>query len=159
MEKKYLVSALIKFGEKEYMEQLLKNGTICMNRLSFYKKHYNQEIQDKNEATFYNMPNKDAKIFINGTYIRNNLNGSIKISNEDYNPLIYCMYAEYINNPIEYKNKIYIDDRVFNFGESAVIINDPKIFLERILKYYPNMEYSKVRYIDENEYKEYELFF
>ena len=151
--KKFLIGGLLKFGKKEHMEQLLKNGTIYMNRLSCYVLHTNEQIGDKFEKTVYSVPVKDTITYINGKHIpTNESTGSTKIIDMGLDPFSYSMYAEYIDRIEDWENKIYIDNRVFEFGNAAIIIHEPGIFLKRILSKYPKIIHRKVKYIDENTY-------
>lgn len=153
MSGKNLVSSFIKFGSKHRMEQLLNSGTICMNRLSFYRECEDKEMGDPHEGTLYTCPSSKTKWVLDGTYIQNDApTGSAKMTNKTYNPFIYCMYGVYIKEGESFKNRIEYDERLLSFGNTAVIIYKPQIFIERILKKHTEMQFDKVKYVDENSY-------
>ena len=153
MNNKTLLSGLIKFGDKEYMERLLHLGEICMHRLSYYREHNEKEISDSTEGTVYTSPVSRTKIFINGQYIHNDRKkGSLRALNRIVDPFLYCMYGEYIKSIDEYKKEVFIDPRVYDFGNAAVIIHSPKIFIERIKKIHSEILSNKIEYINENKY-------
>lgn len=147
---KFCIKSLIKFGNKEHLSRLLRNGEIYMKNIDFYRKYelsnpnhlrgdlyecYNK-ISQHNTIRFYDSDFEFRDITIYENY-------------NTYTGYLYCMYAIY--KDCENKN---IDARMLDFGEYAIIISNPKEFIYRIKQYcknnnlFPNC--GPVSYFDEN---------
>lgn len=145
---------LIKVGDKKNLLKLQKNGQIYFGTFSGYRKQEKTEMikmfQDLLEGKQINIDEIDhyrrdahegrertipAKISIRFLEEKlNNLtihepNGKINIYQNEYEHL-FCLYA--IPNSLDVNFKI--DSKMLKFGEHALIITNPKVFLERVIK-------------------------
>ncbi len=149
---KYELFCIIKFGTKENITELQKNGTIFMQRLHNYQKIEHDEIGDKNEGlTHLFQANKVKSFKINGKKVEVVKNIKVQASNA-YNPFIFCSYALTENSFDDNFNNT-IDKKNLNFGDTALLITDINTFYERIektLQSNENLYADVVEYIDEN---------
>lgn len=156
------ILAFAKFGSKEFMEDLINNGTIFLNTVNKFKQFEDDFRGDKNEGVsdliqsdFTNLELRLPESLGGGVLTLNKstgLVGQIYINDINYtNSNIYSLYMIY---PDE---KFKVDNRVFQFGEYVVLIHNPHEFLNRIedtldkmnLKY----ECGVVEYIDKNTFQ------
>ncbi len=125
--------AFLKFGSLENMTDLLKNGTIYMNTIQYFRKIEDEELRgDKYEGV--------SKII-------NSLPGKFKIPDierefnyqkihliESYKEVLgniyslYCISSKGFPNPLDFK----LDQRNHRFGNHCVIIKDNQYFLDAI---------------------------
>ena len=155
------IIGLAKFGEKKYMEELLK-GTLFLNTVNSFKKIENDYRGDVNEGlSDLIQPEYAALQFqlpasLGGDFIHldkdHGLAGAIKIHDIDYtNTNIYSLYMIYPDESFS------VDDKVLQFGESMVFIYNPKEFLDRVTNKLKELSLSfkcgPVHYLDEKSYQ------
>lgn len=140
-----IIQGLIKFGEKEYMEKLLKRGEIFCRPLSYYQKieendlakrhdmfeaaeHVLQSDILKSEGIPILFPGDEGPIDITPYVV-----GPI-IKQGENRTSVFCLYALYgshLQQYIDGELNILIDEQMKDFGDYAVYIH-PKMFIERI---------------------------
>lgn len=145
------VSLLIKFGKKEHLEPLLKEGLIYMRNIDYFRQYEAQQPKhlrgDRYEG--YESISQNQTLFFPDT---RSLIENITIwgTNHTFKGYIYCLYALFPSQSLN-----TIDNRMADFGEYALIIQNPNEFINRIKKYgeennlFPN--WDKVRYYDESK--------
>ncbi len=146
----FRIKGLIKFGQKEYLEALLNEGLIYMNNIDYFRKYEESQPEhlrgDKYECFDYISQNNKAIVFDEPSMEFENV--TIFENRKTYPGYLYCMYAIYADN-----SNLHIDSRMLDFGEYAVIILNPKEFINRIRYYceehgmHPNC--FPVKYYDE----------
>lgn len=124
--------ALMKFGERKYLESMRKTGALHMKRLRAFQDIEHKEIGDKNEGISHTWQPDKIRLEVNGIKLER-LVGPIRIVDDhSYNPHIFCMYA--ITDKHLKKQPIsYIDKRCLEFGDSVLVITDGTEFLRRIV--------------------------
>lgn len=143
----FRIQALIKFGKREHLDRMLKYGEIYMNNIDFYR-NYERSNPEHLRGDLYEcydiVSNHNTIKFPNNDLV---INDVVVYENKGtYTGYLYCMYAIYDN--------YLVDKRMLDFGEYAVVIFNPKEFINRIKKYcssnnlYPNC--SPVSYYNEN---------
>ncbi|GGX01483.1 hypothetical protein [Salegentibacter mishustinae] len=149
---------LIKFSEEKYINDLYENGTIFLNTFEYFQTQENNDFRgDPEEATIQikNFPNPENYVIEltdtrTGDSIRK-VPGEIFLSYKNLNPgNLYCMTC--IKHS-DFKNgKFEIDSKLEEFGNHALLINDPKEFKKRLEKeiHRLNLTYQAraVRYYD-----------
>lgn len=156
------IVAFAKFGSKEFMEDLLNNGTVFLNTVNVFKELDDNYRGDKDEGVSDIIQAEHALLelqlppVLGGQTIRlnkeNGLVGPIKISDKDYtNTNIYSLYMIYADESFK------ADDKVLQFGDYFVMIHDPKEFMNRMNKALDTggyqYSYGPVTYIDKGEYQ------
>lgn len=146
---KFSISHLVKFGEQEHLYRLLKYGEIYMKNIDFYRKYElsnPEHLRGDIYECFNNISQHNTIKFLDSDLEINDV--TVYENNNTYTGYLFCMYAIFIDN--ENKN---LDSRMFDFGEYAVIILNPKEFIYRIKKYCKEnnlISYcSRVQYYDE----------
>ena len=156
------IVAFAKFGSKEFMEDLLENGTIFLNTVNAFKKMEDNYRGDKDEGVSDIIQAEYAEMelqlppALGGKTIRldknNGLVGPITISDKDYtNTNIYSLYMIYADESFK------ADERVLQFGDYFVMIHKPEEFMNRMNKALEDSgyrySYGSVKYINKNEYQ------
>jgi len=133
------------------MENLFYKGEIHMKRLNTFTKISNNEIGDKDEGITCSHQKSEIKSFtVNGKNMTSSLiRISLRESNAP-NPFIYCTYGIYKKNN-ENTQKVVIDTKCFEFGDTAVVIYNPKTFIYKIQQSY-HIEYDKITYREKDKY-------
>ncbi len=164
--KKEHLMLFIKFGQKEHIEQLQKEGLIYMNTFDYFRECEDKEIGDSNENINYLFQADKSEVMIDN-YKLTKENGLINLTiNAPFmnNPFLthgFCISCISKGDEIREDFKIF-DDKVTDFGDTLLIIYNQKIFIERIEKalreiFEKNLaEYwqgNKVEYIDFNTYQ------
>jgi len=132
-------SILIKFGEKEFMEDLIYNGTVYFNTIEYFRKCEQKERGDSFEGTIelrnYNeednyrlkisLPDRGKELSAKKFNVRTFLT--------DIKGNMYCMY--YLNKQVvSQQSKFKIDQRMKKFGDTMVVITRPIDFLSAIIE-------------------------
>ncbi len=148
MENNIAINFLIKIGEKQYMNNLLTKGELYFNTYKYFRTQDEAEKKELLEALRDNRPPSGECL---SPYRRDNDEGleqriagslkfqiqgkefSIKEANlnlfQDRYSHLYCMYA--IDKRIAHKTYRF-DERNTKFGESAIFIKNPNVFIERV---------------------------
>jgi hypothetical protein len=138
---------LVKFGKKEHLFQMMKNGKIRINPASYYKdSSLNKAVQDDelSQTTMLPPGTKLKRQNSNGEYEEikgiQNIRFTNKYSTDFY---VYCMSRIY-------QHRLFDD---FN-ANACLLIYDTKIFLDKLLKvlkkYYSDwkLKSGNVKYYD-----------
>lgn len=157
------LSLLIKVGQKDHIENLYKKGEVYMNYLDFFKKEAkDQQRKDTSEGASSVDQVDWIKLEANGQSFEMARHGKpiklISAQVREFDPNrsgnIYSMMAL---DPLFINQIGKIDERNTEFGDTALLILQPKIFLTK-LKEAINAKgfkcgYDKVTYYDEKEYR------
>lgn len=127
---------LIKFGSEKHMESLLKNGELYFSTAESFKKSSNLERGDTYEGAEFieNFQMEKIKIehkTIGTREFKTHPNKLTKFIQFNYEYLSYSLYA-ITPSLFENSENCRIDKRMLEFGESAVLINDPGMFLKDV---------------------------
>lgn len=145
---------LIKIGEKEYMQELVEYGALFFQRLSIYQELEQKERGDPNENLSQSLQPDKIKVTINNR-ILSDLAGPVQIRIGGESPLAYCMYS-ITSDHLGVQDGNYIDQRCFEFGNTAVVITDGTEFFNRIVEAckLSNLEIKGqlVEYVDFNSF-------
>ncbi len=139
LERNYMPSILIKFGEKKFMEDLIYNGTIYFNTIEYFRKCEQKERGDSFEGTIElrNYTEEDdyrltitlpdsGKQFSSGKFNYRKFLSDIRGN-------MYCLYS--LNKQIvSQQSKFEIDQRMKKFGDTMVVITRPIDFLSAIIE-------------------------
>lgn len=127
----------IKFTEKKFAEKLIKKGQIYFNLPSSFNNSDNKERVDKNEGAEWIDNSQIINIKVEhptlGKFEFESIPNSVsKIVQYNYYFLSFSLYIitpALFNNDNTHK----IDSRMIEFGDTAVIIEEPYIFLNTII--------------------------
>lgn len=147
------IFCIIKFGQEKYIKELQAEGKVYMQRLDAYQKIEQEEIGDKNEGITHLFQADNISSFtINDR--KTDIVGNVKIQLSDANnPFVFCTYAlteKEIDNETN-----HIDKRCLKFGDTALVITDFNLFLNRVedaLSQNSKMHADLIEYVDENIY-------
>ncbi len=155
MPQEYTYHGLIKIGKSEHIDQLQKEGLIHSKTLQYFR---NKEIEDFklrrdiSEGAISSTKLTSLELFVDGKklpldFIKGRLNTFDPSQNHTH---IFCLYSisnDFING------KPFVDDRNIKFGDSALIILNPKEFIRRIeqntIKKF-KIKYEPVSYYEED---------
>lgn len=123
------IYALIKIGEKHHMEDLIQNGALFLRRLKAYRNIECPVRADSYEGASDVFQPENVVLTVNETRIEDFV-GPLSVDGR-INPLVYCMYA------LSPKHRscvpgTYLDERCYEFGDTAVYIADVMAFYERL---------------------------
>jgi hypothetical protein len=143
------INFLIKFGEKQYMTNLLKNGELYLNTYKHFREQDAKERKANIKSFFEGISPPDEYLSpcrrdnlegldqtIKGSLKFDLLGRHLSIKDADLNFFqnkyshLYCMYS--IDSRI--KNDFLFDERNLAFGDSAIFIKNPKEFISRVSK-------------------------
>ncbi|MGI0119365.1 hypothetical protein [Zooshikella sp. RANM57] len=146
---------LIKFGESEFMEKLHHEGEMLLQQLKMFRKPiYNTQRRDIYEGFTHIVQRNLPSITINNNVIKNHYTPIIFNTRLD-NPYIYCMCA-ITHTHFSRDNKPLIDNACFELGDTAVIIKNTFLFLDKIKNYCNQNKYQidsgHIKYIDFNKH-------
>lgn len=147
---------IIKFGKKKRLKSLLNNGELFFNSTENLNKIQilNKEQGDENEGAEWIENVQFSEIKVNhptlGEYkfkpVSNTL-GKLTQFNHNY---LTCSFFIITTNDFENSNILKVNEKMLEFGEYALIIKEPKIFLDNIIEAleFENFDYSarKVEY-------------
>lgn len=153
----------IKIGERKYMEDFFRNGTIYMNPLSYYREvENNTAVGDKDEGLFaFGQPEhcrleitphgyEGAPTIFSGADFASPIRMRMDFIKDTP---VYCMFV-----PDQIKGKYFIiDSRMWEFGDTIVYISNGKEFLRRVLQSVqdhkiPWFESRGIEYVDKHSY-------
>ena len=129
---KFSIKGLIKFGQKEHLEALLDEGIIYMNNIDYFRRYEKScpgHLRGDRYECFDRISQHNTIIFFDESPWE--IDGVTVFENRNTYPgYLYCMYAIHSDN-----SNPQIDNRMLDFGEYAVIILNPREFIDRILSY------------------------
>ncbi|MEX2592716.1 MAG: hypothetical protein WD426_08075 [Anditalea sp.] len=148
-----VLSGLIKFGKRKYMDRLLKDGELHLKNLQYYKKIEDDGIRGDNYEgvlTIRQIP-KNYILKYGGKKVGTITSGQFK-EEAQFMVSIYCMFG--IDNETVENNQLYIDRRNFEFGDTCVFIHNVREFAKRCKRVlgerYVKYEFDKVRYYNQH---------
>jgi hypothetical protein len=150
------LSCFIKFGKKEHIESLLKSGEIYFNTPKTFSDSKEPEKGDSSEGAIWldNAQLTDIKVEHPTIGIINLIpkpNSLSKITQYHYNFLSFSLY-DVSQNIVSNSEIKQIDERMIEFGDSALIIKKPIKFIESIIS---ELKKQNIRYeLKPVEYKE-----
>ncbi len=147
---------IIKFGKKKRLQSLLNNGELFFNTTENLNRaqRLNIEQGDENEGAQWIKNIQFSEIKVNhprfGEYkfkpVPNTL-GKLTQFNHNY---LTCSFFIITTNDFENTDILKVDEKMLEFGEHALLIKEPKIFLDSIIEAleFENFDYSarKVKY-------------
>lgn len=150
----------LKFGKKEYLEQFQK-GRLYMNSWQEFVSIENEEQKDIYEGTTEWL-NPDITPFKINDRVLKRINGTLSVSLQPKQPYIkiFCLSIICKRDEIRDDYKIF-DDRMKKFGDSFLLISNPKIFLNKLQKSLISLllentiswsDYRKIQYFNPNLY-------
>lgn len=159
---------LVKFGSKKNIDDLLMNGHIRFSPLKSFKKSDNSKREDKLETAFkvINSEFTDVKVShpsigtINLKPVPDSLGRITQFNDDDY-----VSFSSFAITPKSFESKEHysIDAEMLGFGNTALMIKNPKLFFNRIKKALEilnlNFDYKLVNYIDVDKRGEIDLDF
>ncbi|NBG65599.1 hypothetical protein [Acidiluteibacter ferrifornacis] len=131
------IFALIKFGEKEHLESLMHKGQMRFGALDSFAQSIQKERGDKFEGAFNIVNGQFSKIEYNHpvlgkgsfTPVPNTKGTIINFTDDPF----FCFSSYALTSDCFNKTDIHkIDDRMMEFGEYALVIKEPNIFLGRV---------------------------
>ena len=160
------VGLFIKFGEKENIEQLQKEGLLYCNPIEFFKNCENKEQLDLNENATKILQGDKCEIIFNG-FKMSAENGLINTiisapsKNSQQFTHLYCLFSRFSGYKIETDDERFFDEKLKEFGDTMLVIYNPIEFMKRLKlaidKAYENKEFiyaesKRVEYVDFNSY-------
>jgi hypothetical protein len=124
---------LLKFGQRDHLEQLREGGVVYMNPQTYFAKLEADALRsDRFEgADRIIQPNALKRLIVQSnvdarklTIPASQLRGPLRLSLGPCN--IYCMFA--VTEPARFS----VDERCFGFGDSFVIVWDTQAFVDRL---------------------------
>lgn len=151
---------LIKFGKKHHLESLLEKGELFFNTTTVFNKstNTNTEQGDENEGAKWIKNVQLAEIKVNHPTLgefkfKSVPNKLSKLTQFNHNYLT-CSFYIITTKDFENTNTLKIDKKMLEFGEYALIINNPKTFIDSLIK---TLENKKISYVAQKvEYKDLE---
>ncbi|MES2274625.1 MAG: hypothetical protein V4592_01300 [Bacteroidota bacterium] len=132
-----VVYCWVKFGRKEHMENLFNNGEVCFSAVRDFRESSENERGDSLEGAYSieNVTLIDIKCDhpTLGTFHFKPLpNSKTRLTHFNDDPYLNFSIYAVTSNVFENNFKHTIDKRMAEFGDYAVIIKDPKLFLDKI---------------------------
>jgi hypothetical protein len=156
MGKPYTLSLLIKIGEEQHIDKLQKSGLIYSKTVKYFREREIEEFElrrDKYEGAQNSIRINNLKLSIENKELPFNFQkGRFNTFNHkiDLNH-VFCLYAAYEEHA---NGKPFVDERVANFGNTALLITNPGEFVRRVEEFSRNKfgcSYSLVKYYPDNE--------
>ena len=137
----------IKFTHREFADKLLKKGEIYFNLPSSFNKSVEMERGDDNEGAEWIDNSQITNIKVDhptlGTFeFKTVPNSPSKLVQYNYYYLSFSLYS-LTADLFEKDDSHKIDSRMSEFGDSAVIIKEPYIFLNSIIE---ELKRTKINY-------------
>jgi len=158
-----LISA-IKIGKEKNINKLYELGQVHFRPTKFFRKIENfNQLQylrkDKYEGTSSIFKKGRLELFKDGTKLAYSDKPELLIKDEKDEGFLFCFTSIFENQVvIGGRNKLPINEKIKNFGDTALIIFNPKEFMSRLTncleaKHY-NFRYHQVTYmkIEEQNY-------
>lgn len=133
------ILCLIKFGKKQHLESLLHHGALYFNSPGIFNdlKAKNTEQGDENEGAIWIENVRAVRVTCThptlGEFKFDSVPNSLsKLTQFNHNFLscsFYCITSKDFENTDSFK----IDKRMAAFGQHALVINKPKLFIESLL--------------------------
>jgi|TARA_B110001469_G_C9470134_1_gene236336 hypothetical protein len=141
---------LIRFGSHNYLKEFRETGKMYMNTLTYFRNlEDDDERSDISEGLSYSRHAEGEMVTIGSDDFT--IRGQVKMN--DSNSCNYKIFSLYGQNE---KNLNRINNRMLEFGDSAVIITEPSSFLDRFIRAAEQLkiEYSfqPVEYVSKEEY-------
>jgi hypothetical protein len=140
MDNKEYPICLIKFGKKKHLESLLTKGELYFNKTENFNQinFSNKEQSDENEGARWIENTRFSEIKVDHQILgeivfkpASNEYGKITQFNHNY---LTCSFFVITTKDFENTNTLKIDDKMLEFGDYAIIINNPKLFLENVVE-------------------------
>jgi hypothetical protein len=151
------IDCLIKFGTKEFMTMLLEKGTVYMNTASYFRTADTEGRKDQYEGASWIKQNMRVELLWENTKVSHSEDSELIFRHIEDDGNLYCMTAikrsdleigEIIN--------LNLSPQLRKFGDTAIFIHNPKIFMARLRDKFESMkktfEFGLVNYIDSNMY-------
>ncbi len=121
----------LKFGSKENINDLYKNGTIYMNSREYFRKIEDQELRGDSYEGVYEIRNYGpGKVHIPSTNFSFRYEHiHVPLSFNEVWGNIYCLYAiseQTVPEMFDFK----MDERISRFGSHCLVIKEPNWFIE-----------------------------
>lgn len=158
----------VKVGKKKFILDAYKNGNLCFSPFEEYKRNYNFPIGDKNEnIDFLYQGDNEYKLIIDGHELSKEnglLDAKINFSTNLKNLPVthtFCCRLVKVNDKNIQGNKIFLPEKMENFGDYGLVIFKPQIFLIRVLKqisihknlrFFNNNCFGEIKYKDFKQY-------
>lgn len=129
---------LIKFGEKEHLESLMNEGAVYFKRIKDFQGLNEQERGDKHEGAFNIINDEFSKIKCEhptlGKFTFKPIKQLGQITHYNDGPFFsfsaYALTSEVFGS----RGNHFIDKRLTKFGEFALVIKNPKLFVSKVKK-------------------------
>ncbi len=137
---KNLIHHLIKLGKKEHIEGLRNKGIVFMNSINFFKemeedeqrKDVHEGIEQIEQITWIKIKGEGKEFeFKKGAKVNNLTSAQLRVANPELEGNIFSMIA--ITTELSTKTD-ELDKRNMEFGDSFLVIFNPKEFFNRIDK-------------------------
>jgi hypothetical protein len=157
VENKRNLYSLIKFGEKKYNLELIREGKVRFSSPVFFNECDNEEQGDKYEGSeaIINDRVQSIKVFhpaLGEFEFKPLKNAKSQMIQYNSNFLSCSLYSISSKN-FETSNPFRIDKKMMKFGDSAVLIKDPYLFLKRIISELNNHNiYYQLDYVDYEDF-------
>ncbi|MCT4587648.1 MAG: hypothetical protein N4A71_07490 [Carboxylicivirga sp.] len=146
----------IKFSKSKYNLELLNEGKIRFNPSEIYNDDTNKQRGDKFEGSEWIYNGNLEKVIVDHPTLgklelKPFFNQKSQVVQYNCNFLSYSLYSVSINN-FKTKNEFSIDDKLLEFGDSALLIEDPIRFLRSIVSEFNRRniqyEFNYINYVD-----------
>jgi hypothetical protein len=142
------IHALLKFGAREHMEQLVKEGALFMQPISYFiALEDNASRGDKHEALSEYRQGPGTRVIIDGKHELSHEKGTLKYLTARHEGELACNIFSAIAITSAYSQ---VDPENKTLGDACVVIYQPKVFLERFLAAAASVgsaEYGLVKYV------------
>ncbi|UWX55115.1 hypothetical protein NYZ99_00215 [Maribacter litopenaei] len=132
---------LIKFGQKKYLESLRNKGELYFKAAKAFNqiKKLNEAQGDSNEGAIWIENLKNIQTTLNhpkhGEFKFRSVPGTLtKLTQFNHNYLTCSFYAV-TNKDFERSDIFEVDERMSNFGGHALVISNPKMFIDSVFEY------------------------
>ena len=158
MESQERILFFIKFGYRKYLEKLRDKGEVHFKSTKEFnnKKKYNNEQGDENEGAIWIDNIKNAQLTLEHPEFgelkfKSTPNKLVKLTQYNHNYLTCSFYAV-TEKDFKESNTIEVDERMSEFGDSALIITNPTNLIDKIFEYASSnnltLTFKKVNYGD-----------
>lgn len=156
---------LIKVGQNAHIEKLQKEGLVFSKPITFFRKLEEKQKpglrKDSREGALNSVRVHNLKVYRQDQIIPFEVNNA-RLHQFDKgidNTHIYCLYSV---EPKDAIGKPFIDPRILDFGDAALLILDPGTFLNRVQREIGKghqLDYDFVKYYtEESDYISLDIF-
>jgi hypothetical protein len=135
-QKTYIQTFFIKFGKEEFLQNLRDEGEIYCNTVDYFRSIEDKELRgDPLELAVNIVQGVNLELKFEGNLIGVAPTVQLREFNSKVNGNLFCFYnydASTDWNGEQANFKINIDSKNFRFGDSALIILEPREFFTRI---------------------------